>query len=139
MAAYILDSTTLTHLRYRHPKVTAAVTAHADDDLAVTTVTLEEALGGWYNLIRKSRTLQAEEHASVQLADAVMAFAPFVVHPVTVAARGRFDALLKLRLDVGRADLKIADVALELGATVVTDNARDFGRVPGLRWDDWTA
>jgi tRNA(fMet)-specific endonuclease VapC len=57
---------------------------------------------------------------------------------LTVAAQARFDALVKLKLYVGHADLKIAAVALELAATVVTDNLRDFGRVPGLKVEDWT-
>ena len=50
----------------------------------------------------------------------------------------RFDQLVKLKLNVGSMDLKIAATALELGAIVVTQNVRDFRRVPGLLWDDWT-
>jgi tRNA(fMet)-specific endonuclease VapC len=46
--------------------------------------------------------------------------------------------LLALRLNVGRNDLRIASVALDLGATVVTMNRRDFGRVPGLPIVDWS-
>ena len=139
MTRYILDSTTLTHYQRHHPKVVAAVDARPPAVLSVTTVNVEEALGGWYNLLRKSRTPQAEEYASTLLADTVMLLGRFRVHPVTVAARLRFDGLLKLKLNVGRSDLKIAAVALELDATVVTDNARDFGRVPGLRWANWAA
>ena len=139
MPGYILDTTTLTHVRHGHPAVAAALRAHAGQALGVTTVNVEEALGGYYNLLRKARSPEAEEYASTLLAESVTALSRFIVHPVTVAARRRFDALLKLRLNVGRADLKIAAVALELGATVVTDNARDFGRMPGLAWEDWTA
>jgi len=35
-------------------------------------------------------------------------------------------------------DLKIAALALELDATVVTNNIRDFSRVPGLKVEDWS-
>jgi len=38
---------------------------------------------------------------------------------------------------LGPMDLLIAATALEFGATLVTHNAREFSRVPGLRWEDW--
>ncbi|HET6575501.1 MAG TPA: hypothetical protein VFG68_18000 [Fimbriiglobus sp.] len=41
------------------------------------------------------------------------------------------------RKNIGANDLKIAATALEVGAVVVTGNARDFGRVPGLIHENW--
>lgn len=43
-----------------------------------------------------------------------------------------------MKLNVGTMDLKIAAAALEFGGIVVTDNVRDFRRVPGLLWEDWS-
>lgn len=39
---------------------------------------------------------------------------------------------------LGAADLMIAAHARALGATVVTNNVKDFGRVKGLRVENWT-
>ena len=38
---------------------------------------------------------------------------------------------------IGAMDLLIAAHGLELGAIVVTNNLREFKRVPGLRTEDW--
>ena len=62
--------------------------------------------------------------------------AQFLSFPVP--AIHRFNALVKLKLNVGKMDLRIAAIALEHGATVVTRNVRDFGRVPNLTIEDWT-
>ena len=40
---------------------------------------------------------------------------------------------------IGANDLMIAAHARSLGATVVTHNTRDFGRVKGLKVEDWLA
>lgn len=49
----------------------------------------------------------------------------------------RYNALLAMKLNVGKMDLQIAAIALEAGATVITRNLRDFGRVPGLACENW--
>ncbi len=49
----------------------------------------------------------------------------------------RYNSLLALRLNIGGMDLRIAAIALEENATVITRNLRDFGRVPGLACENW--
>ena len=39
---------------------------------------------------------------------------------------------------MGKMDLRIAAIALELNCTVITRNLADFRRVPGLSIDDWS-
>ena len=64
MTTYLLDTTTITLLGRRHPRVAAAVASHTGDRVAVTSVNVEEALGGWYALIRKAKTPADEARAS---------------------------------------------------------------------------
>lgn len=40
---------------------------------------------------------------------------------------------------VGAYDVLLAGQARHRGATLVTSNQREFNRVRGLRWDDWSA
>jgi tRNA(fMet)-specific endonuclease VapC len=50
----------------------------------------------------------------------------------------RFENLRKQKINIGRMDLRIAAITLDLGATVVTQNIADFSRVPGLKFEDWS-
>jgi tRNA(fMet)-specific endonuclease VapC len=45
--------------------------------------------------------------------------------------------LKKRGAQLGAADLMIATHARAMGATVVTNNAKDFGRVKGLQVENW--
>jgi tRNA(fMet)-specific endonuclease VapC len=58
--------------------------------------------------------------------------------PYTEAAIARVAQLKALRLNVRLMDLRIAAVAMENQAVVVTRNRRDFSRVPGLSVEDWS-
>ena len=58
--------------------------------------------------------------------------------PYTESAIARAAQLKALRLNARLMDLRIAAVALENQAAVVTRNRRDFGRVPGLSVEDWS-
>jgi tRNA(fMet)-specific endonuclease VapC len=138
MAIYLLDTTTLTHLQRGHLLVSAALAAHVAETVGTTAVNVEEVIGGWLKVLPRPKTNAQQAQVSQALADAVVFLAHFPLYPVTEAAFDRYDQLVKLKLNVGKMDLKIAAVALELGATVVTNNARDFGRVPGLLWEDWS-
>lgn len=63
------------------------------------------------------------------------------VQPLDLPADREYGRL-RLQLEqtgqpIGPNDLLIAAHALALGATVVTDNQREFQRVPGLRVENW--
>ena len=62
----------------------------------------------------------------------------FQILDFTVAAYEQFQDLRQQKIRVGTQDLRIASIALCLGATVVTRNQHDFERVPNLRLEDWT-
>jgi predicted nucleic acid-binding protein len=68
MAAFVVDTDILSLHQRNHPRVHAAIAAHATDTLCVSTVTVEEQIGGWSALARPAQTPQEHEHAAMFLA-----------------------------------------------------------------------
>jgi tRNA(fMet)-specific endonuclease VapC len=138
MSLYVFDTDTLSLYERMHPAVVRNVFYHLADDVAVTSVTVEEQLGGWFAALRAARSPQQVEAAHTRLSGAVRLLSNWDVLPFSAAAVARYQDLLRRRLNVRGNDLRIASIALEAGATVVTRNLRDFGRVPGLPCEDWS-
>jgi tRNA(fMet)-specific endonuclease VapC len=55
----------------------------------------------------------------------------------SAAAIDRYGVLLRSKLGVKGNDLRIAAIALENSAIVVTRNRVDFERIPGVRIENW--
>ena len=138
MSLYILDTDTLSLLQERHPVVVARVAAHSPDEIAVTVVSVEEQLSGWYRQLRRGK--KPEELAKVydRLTAAVRSLSRLPLISFSESAMLRARSLQKLELNVRKLDLCIAAIALEQPAVVVTGNVRDFQRVPGLTVEDWS-
>jgi tRNA(fMet)-specific endonuclease VapC len=138
VSRFVLDTDTLTLFERLHPAVVRNVILHLTDHIAVTSITVEEQLGGWFAQLRSARTPQQIESAHVRMSATLQTLGSWDVLPFTAPAVLRFQDLLRQRLNVGGNDLRIAAIALETGAVVVTRNRRDFGRVHGLPCEDWS-
>src|SRR3989442_1556203 len=56
MSLFILDTDILSLFQHNHPRVVAAVRAHAPTEVAITILTIEEQLSGWYKELRRAKT-----------------------------------------------------------------------------------
>ena len=65
-------------------------------------------------------------------------FARMAVAPFDEPASGKFESLRKKGIRIDTMDLRIASIALARNWTLLSRNAVDFARVPGLRVEDWT-
>jgi tRNA(fMet)-specific endonuclease VapC len=138
MSLFVIDTDILT-LYYRgEPSVVRNVDAHDPTDLAITIMTVDEQLSGWYTLTRQARQPKEIARAYYQLGEAVLRLAKWRILPYTETAIARVAQLKSLRLNVQLMDLRIAAIGLENGAVVITRNKRDFGRIPVLSIEDWS-
>jgi tRNA(fMet)-specific endonuclease VapC len=111
---------------------------HQGDRLAISVITVEEQLSGWQRALSQGRDDARRADVYRRMAIAVESLSGWEVLGYSETAMVRHATLLCQRLNVGSNDLKIAATALELGATVLTRNRRDFARVAGLQCQDWS-
>lgn len=110
----------------------------AREELAATIVSVEEQLRGWLAQIHRSHAkpfAQIPHYARLQRR--LEFYAQWTVLPWDNRAAGLFADLHRQGVRLGSMDLKIACIALAHDATLLTRNARDFARVPGLRFENW--
>jgi tRNA(fMet)-specific endonuclease VapC len=138
MTRYVLDTDTLQLFQDEHPRVVARVRAVAPGDRAISVVTVEEQLSGWYTQLRQAKRPERLAWAYRRLAATVRFLSQGQIIDFDEPAIRRCEQLKKLKLKVRKMDLRIAATVLERGAILVTRNARDFRQVPDLQIEDWS-
>ncbi len=137
MSLYVLDTDVLTLLQDGDPAVIRNVVLHAADDLAVTVISVEEQLSGWYTQVRRAKRRDLLAGAYQRLATNVEHLASTTILPFPEPAILRYENLKTLRLNIGKQDLRIAAITLENSGILVTRNLRDFQRIPNLYVENW--
>jgi tRNA(fMet)-specific endonuclease VapC len=106
--------------------------------LAVTVISVDEMLTGWYTKVRRARTPPQIARAFGQLTDAVSFLAAVRIQTFTEPAVLRYDGLRSSFRRLDKNALRIASIVLEGGDTLVNRNTKDFQQIPGLRIEDWS-
>lgn len=138
MNFYLLDTDHISLFQAGHPRVIRQVVLHSTHRLAISVITVYELLNGWQIALNQARDDSRRETLYQRMALAAESFGAWKILPYPLSAMARHADLLRQRLNVGSNDLKIAAIAFDSGAIVVTRNRRDFSRVPGLLTEDWS-
>jgi tRNA(fMet)-specific endonuclease VapC len=138
MSLYVLDTDTLQLFQDGHPQVVTRVRATAPGERAISVVTVEEQLSGWYAQLRQAKIPERLAWAYRRLAAAVRFLSRVQIVDFDEPAIRRYEHLKKLKLKLGKMDMRIAATVLEQDAILVTRNVRVFQLVPGLRIEDWS-
>lgn len=117
-------------INVRPPKVLAHFHRYQLGDIGVSSVVAAELAYG----VAKSRS--ARNRAALEMFLAPLDILPFDDSAVWVYGELRAD-LERQGMSIGSLDTMIAAHALSLEATLVTNNVREFVRVPRLRLDNW--
>jgi tRNA(fMet)-specific endonuclease VapC len=108
------------------------------EERATTIVNFEEQMRGWMAVLARARTLAQEVEVYRRLRQQLANYTGLVVLEFDERAATEYQRLRNARLRVGTMDLKIAAIVLAQGATLLSRNLSDFGRIPGLTVEDWT-
>ena len=111
----------------------------SDQPFGITIVTVVEQFRGWSAEINKAKGVAQEVRAYGRLTRLVDLVCRMPVLPFDDRAADQFERLRKQKVRIGTMDLKIAAVALANGALLLSANRRDYGKVPGLRVENWLA
>ena len=139
---YILDTDHASILERKigpdYAVLTMNLNLHDPDDVGVSVVTFQEQVLG-----ANARIVQAKNPTELLRGYEILFMIleqarQFPLVPFDAAALGMFDAMRAAKVRIGTMDLRIAAVALARNLTVVTRNAADFAKVPGLSIVDWT-
>lgn len=118
-------------IKQQPPSVLERFISHPVGDIGISSITVAELEYG----VSKSRQATKNRVALAQF------LSPLEVASFdrdASAAYGQLRATLERKgTPIGSMDLLIAAHALSLGVRIVTNNAREFRRVPGLRVESW--
>jgi len=129
----ILDSNTISYYFRGDPQVVPRLQALRPADLGVPAIVEYELR---YGLMRLPEAAATPRLAALTQLLRPMQLLPFDSECAAVAARIRAQ-LETAGQPIGPHDTMIAATAIRHQATLVTRNAREFSRVPGLQWLDW--
>ena len=131
MTRYLLDTNTCIAVMRSHPIAVQRMAAVAPGDCAISTVTAYELYTG----VEKCAN-PAQERSKVELLLSTVWEMPF--DPAAARESARVRALLEAQgQPIGPYDVLLAGQALAHSLILVTDNTREFSRVPGLTLENW--
>ena len=128
----MLDTNICIYLIKEHPaSVLDRFADHPVGDIGVSVITLAELE---YGISKSSRP--ARNRTALEQFVSPLEVASFDRHATT--AYGKLRAVLEKKgQPIGSMDLLIAAHAISLDVRLITHNVKEFGRVPGLRIEDW--
>lgn len=137
---YLMDTCVFSDYQRQLPEIKTQIEAIKPQELMICVITVLEVLRGWQDQINNSKLEKAtRERCSRAMVDSIYLMSTFRILPYTEAAISRFDSIKKIKpsINVDVPDIRIAAIAIEAHATVITYNARDFKRIPHVQYIQW--
>jgi tRNA(fMet)-specific endonuclease VapC len=141
MVRYILDTDHISlYLGLQQP--TYERVRHEFTNCGISIISVQEVFNGWVGQLGRISNENYQIAAYQKLHAASRFFQKLPILNYETAASQVYQQLIgehpKLAKRKLENDVRIAAIAISLGATVVTRNRKDFELVPGLAIEDWS-
>jgi tRNA(fMet)-specific endonuclease VapC len=120
-------------------RLRARMAALQSAEVVTTIISYEEQVRGWMAYIGRLRSVTQQVDTYRRLHRQLDNYCRIPVLGFDAPAAVTFQRLHRTRLRMGTMDLKTTAIVLSRAATLLSRNLADFGRVPGLQVEDWTA
>jgi len=129
---YLLDTNICVLLiRQKSPQVLAKLTSHSISDIGLSALTVAELQYG----VHKSNQPHQNQQALDQF---LLPLTSIAFDEQDAIAYGQIRSTLEAQgLPIGAIDTLIAAQAVRYNLTLVTNNVREFARIPNLAIEDW--
>ena len=139
---HLLDTNTLTIWQNRtgpdYGILVLRMSSHSPSDVVTSIISFHEQVMGAHAYLNRPKTTASLVNGYQRLERLHKWFTQLIILPFDDPAALVYDNLRAANLRIGTMDLRIAARALSCDLTVVSNNLADFGRIPGLRLEDWT-
>ena len=131
MLAYMLDTNICIYVMKTYPPAVREKFNALAEQLCISSITLAELHYGAEKSARRAENLMAIEHFVARLE-----VLPFAARAAAHYGQVRAE-LERAGMPCGPHDMQIGGHARSEGLIVVTNNLREFARMPGLRAENW--
>lgn len=108
MSLYVLDTDILTLLQAGHAAVLQNVSAQPPRNVAITVLSVEEQVSGWYAKVRQAKQDAELARAYYRLANSVQSLSTLPILHFDLLSIDRYNSLRQLKINVRKMDLRIA-------------------------------
>ena len=136
--AYLLDTDSVSLAYIGNERILARIRQAPVSDVWLSSIAVEENMRGSLNLIHRGRDKAASPAAHEFLKRLMFHLCDYRIHPYNEQAASVYAAFTAKTKLVGSQDCRVAASAIAAGLTVVTVNQKDFSRIPGVQFEDWS-
>src|SRR3972149_8640528 len=126
----IFDSSVLVYLERNLQQVEKIIAGRENEPFGISVITVSELLHGVHRADSEKRRLKRESYVEKIIEN--FPIYPFDLSVARIYARV-WANLAKKGINIGAHDLIIAATAISLGFSVITSDMRDYGKITGVK------